>query len=90
LLRVVIVRLALVGLPFVIWFVWRAWAKRTGRPMGSTPYTWLLAAGAVLVGLSLLASVVFHPDNRGSRYVPGEAGPGGAVSKGYFEKTRPK
>ena len=89
-LRIVILRLALVALPFVVWFVWRAWAKRTGREMGSTPYTWLLAAGAVLVGLSLLASVVFHPDNRGEHYVPGEVTPGGGVSPGHFEKPPSK
>jgi hypothetical protein len=54
--------------------------------MGSTPYAWLAAAGAVLVGLSLIATVVFHSDNRHERYVPGEVTAGGDVTKGYFEK----
>ena len=92
LLRIVLIRLLLVAVPFVVWFLWRALARRTGRPMGSTPYAWLLAAGAVLVGLSLAATVVFHPDNRRERYVPGEVRADGSVSKGYFEKppTSPK
>jgi hypothetical protein len=89
LLRVVLLRLLLVAVPFVVWFVWRAWAKRSGHEMGSTPYAWLAAAGAVLVGLSLVATVVFHPDNRQDRYVPGEVTPSGAVTPGYFEKAPP-
>ena len=94
--RIVLIRLLLVATPFAVWFVWRAWAKRTGRPMGSTPWAWLAASGLVLVGLSLIATVVFHPDNRRERYVPGEVRADGSVSKGYFTpapaspKTAPK
>ena len=44
-LRVLILRAALVAAPFVIWFVWRARARRSGREMGSTPFAWLFAAG---------------------------------------------
>jgi drug/metabolite transporter (DMT)-like permease len=80
-------RLALAAIPFVVWFAWRAWARYTGRPMGSTPWPWLFAAAAVLVGLSLVATVVFHPDNRREAYVPGQVRPDGSVSRGYFEKT---
>jgi membrane protein YdbS with pleckstrin-like domain len=87
--RILLVRLVLIALPFAVWFVWRAVALRTGREMGSTPYAWLVAAGAVLVGLSLIATVVFHTDNRRERYVPGEVTPSGAVTKGYFEKATP-
>ena len=87
LLRVILVRLLLFAVPFVVWFVWQGVARRSGRPMGSTPYAWLVAAGAGLIGLSLVAAVVFHPDNRHKRYVPGEVTADGSVSKGYFEKT---
>jgi hypothetical protein len=86
LLRVLGFRALLIALPFAVWFVWAWWARRTGRPMGSTPYAWLFAAGAFLIGLSLVATVVFHPDNRHDRYVPGEVTPSGAVTKGHFEK----
>ncbi|MBS0361436.1 MAG: hypothetical protein JSR98_08645, partial [Proteobacteria bacterium] len=72
---------------FVVWFVWRAWARRTGRPMGSTPWPWLFAAGVSLVGLSLIATALFHTDNRHAPYVPGQAAPDGSVSAGYFEKA---
>ena len=30
---------ALVAAPFVVWFLWRAWAVRTGRPMASMMLT---------------------------------------------------
>ena len=81
-----LIRLLLFAVPFVVWFVWQGVARRSGRPMGSTPYAWLVAAGAGLIGLSLVATVVFHPDNRHGRYVPGEVTADGSVSKGYFEK----
>ena len=86
LLRVVAVRLVLIAIPFGVWFIWRAGAMRSGREMGSTPYAWLVAAGALLVVLSLIASVAFHADNRQARYVPGEVTPSGAVTQGHFEK----
>ena len=85
LLRVLILRGILLLLPFAVWVVWRAWARRTGREMGSTPYAWLFAAGALLMGLSLIATVAFHPDNRRDRYVPGEVRPDGTVTPGRFE-----
>lgn len=89
LLRVLLTRAALFALPFVVWFAWRTWSRRTGRPMGSTPWPWLFAAGAVLVGMSLMAGAVFHRDNRGEVYVPAEATPSGAVTRGHFEKQAP-
>jgi type VI protein secretion system component VasK len=88
LLRLLITRAILVAVPFVIWFIWRAWAKRTGREMGSTPWAWLLAAGALLVGLSLMATAVFHKDNRGERYVPAEVLPDGKVTGSRFEPAK--
>ncbi len=54
--------------------------------MGSTPWPWLFAAGAFLLALSLIGTVVFHTDNRNERYVPGEATPSGRVTEGRFEK----
>ena len=89
LLRVLLIRASLVLAPFAFWFVWRAVARRSGREMGSTPYAWLATAGAVLVGLSLIGTVIFHPDNRHEAYVPGEVTADGAVTKGYFEKPAP-
>src|SRR5258708_28967281 len=87
--RVVLLRLLLVAVPFAIWFIWRAWARRSGREMGSTPYPWLFAAGAVLVGLSLIGAVGFHPDNRAERHVPREGPPGGRVTPGPVEDAPP-
>jgi len=91
-----LIRLALVAAPFVVWFLWRAWARRTGREMGATPWPWLFAAGAALAGLSLIATALFHPDNRRETYVPAQAASDGSVREGYFasapasRKTPPK
>jgi DMSO/TMAO reductase YedYZ heme-binding membrane subunit len=90
LLRIFILRAVLIALPFVAWFVWKAWAERTGRPMGATPWTWLTAAGLVLVGLSLLVTPLFHRDNRGEVYVPGELTSDGRVSEGRYEQQVPE
>lgn len=81
----ILIRAALFAVPFVIWFLWRAWARRTGREMGATPWPWLFGAGCVLVALSLMATAVFHRDNRGETYVPGEVTPSGRVTEGRFE-----
>ena len=88
LLRLLITRAILVAVPFVIWFIWRAWARRSGREMGATPWPWLFAAGALLVGLSLMATAVFHKDNRGERYVPAEVLPDGKVTGSRFEPAK--
>jgi hypothetical protein len=87
LLRIVLTRALLVALPFAVYFLWAAWAKRSGRTMGATPWGWLTAAGCVLVGLSLMATVVFHSDNR-EGYVPAQAHPGGKVTPGGFDPSR--
>jgi drug/metabolite transporter (DMT)-like permease len=84
--RVLLPRLLLIAVPFAIWFVWREVARRTGRPMGATPWAWLFAGGALLVAASLMATVVFQPDNRRETYVPAEAGADGKVSRGHFEQ----
>lgn len=81
----ILFRAILLVVPFALWFAWAAWARRTGRAMGSTPWPWLIAAGAVLVGLSLMSTALFHRDNRGEQYVPGEVGADGRVTKGRFE-----
>ena len=84
--RILILRGILFLAPFAAWFLWQAWARRTGRPMGSTPWVWLVAAAAVLVGLSLMATAIFHTDNRGETYVPAEPRPDGSVAEGHFER----
>jgi hypothetical protein len=88
-LGVFISRALLVALPFAVYFGWRELARRRGREIGATPWAWLFAAGMVLVGLSLMATVVFHGDNRGHTYVPAEAQPGGAVRPSRFDPERP-
>lgn len=88
LLSVILFRAVLVAVPFVVWFVWRAWATRHGKPMGATPWAWLVAAGAVLVGLSLVVSVFFQDDHKDQVYVPAEASADGRVRPGHFEPRK--
>lgn len=87
--RVFLIRGALFLVPFVVWLIWAALARRSGRPMGSTPWPWLFFAGSVLLGLSLVATVVFHRDNRHEVYVPGEVTASGAVTPGRFVEKAP-
>ena len=89
-LRELAPRLLLIAAPFVIWFIWRGVALRTGRPMGATPWTWLVAIAGVLLAASLLATGLFHGDNRGETYVPAEATRDGHVTPGHFEKPAEK
>ena len=84
-----IFRLLLIAVPFSAWFFWREVARRTGRPMGATPWVWLVAAAGLLFGLSLMASALFHDDNREDTYVPAEVTSGGRVTPGHFEKKAP-
>jgi hypothetical protein len=37
-----------------------------------------------------MAGAIFHRDNRGETYVPGEVTASGQVSKGHFEARAPK
>lgn len=89
LLRQLAPRLLLAAAPFVVWFVWREVARRSGRPMGSTPWAWLVGAAGLLVGVSLIATGLFHGEDRGGAYVPAEVEPGGHVAPGHFEKKAP-
>jgi len=90
LLRILIERGWLVALPFVAWLIWRAWARRTGRAMGSTPWPWLFAAGVALFSASMIVSVFFHGDNRDDVYVPGEVAADGRVTPGRFVPQPPR
>jgi lysylphosphatidylglycerol synthetase-like protein (DUF2156 family) len=84
LLRILIERGWLVALPFLAWLIWQAWARHTGRAMGSTPWPWLFAAGVALFSVSMIVGVFFHRDNRDDLYVPGEVTAGGRITPGRF------
>lgn len=83
-LRIILIRSVLVATPFVIWFVWREWARRNGREMGATPWSWLVAAAAVMVAASMLILPLFHDEGGGGRYVPAETLPDGRVVPGHY------
>lgn len=81
----ILLRVVLVAIPFLIWFAWAAWARRSGRPMGTTPWPWLVVASALILAASLMGTVAFKPDNRDKIYVPGEVTADGRVTPGRFE-----
>ena len=84
-LRLFILRGALVAAPFVAWFAWEAWRRRKGLEPRNAPWPWLIAAAGLLLGASLMATSVFNTDNRGQTYVPGEVTTDGRVSEGRYE-----
>ena len=84
--RLYLIRVLLFLTPFAVYVVWREVARRTGRPMGSTPWAWLVAAGATLAVLSLVAEAVLPHGADHGRYVPGDVRPDGTVRPGHFEE----
>ncbi len=52
--------------------------------MGSTPWTWLVAAGASLAALSLVVSALFPIGPHSGTYVPARVRPDGSIARGYF------
>jgi type VI protein secretion system component VasK len=87
-IRVVLYRILLAALPLLFYWVWRQIALRRGKVMGATPWGWLIGLGGVLAGLSLMATVAFHPDNRGQVYVPAEPEATGAVGAAHFDAKK--
>ena len=81
-LRFLLLRIVLVVLPLVIWIGWAEISRRRGRPIGETPWAWLIAAGFGLFILSLAATAVFTPQARNSVYVPSQVGADGRVIPG--------
>jgi hypothetical protein len=84
LVRSLLIRAAFFLLPFVAFFLWREAARRTGRPMGATPWTWLVALGATLAVLSLVVSALVPMRPLTGTYVPAHVRPNGTIAPGYF------
>jgi hypothetical protein len=78
------IRLAIFALPFVVYFIWREAARRSGRAMGSTPWPWLVVLGAVLAAASLVGTVMFKPEPQAGTYIPAEVRADGTVAPGHF------
>ena len=87
--RVLLIRLVVFSLPFAGWFLWREVAFRLGRPKRQTPWAWLIGGGALLAGLTLVASAVFPGGPDRGTYVPAQVRADGAVSPGYFVARPP-
>jgi len=77
-------RLLLVAAPFAIWFAYRWWARRTGRPLPPAPYAWLFLTGIALMTGSLFVTALLSPDTRDQVYVPAEAAPDGRITDGRY------
>lgn len=83
-IRLLLARLLLIAVPFAIWFAYRWWAKRRGRPSPATPHVWLFLAGVLLMTTSLFLTALTSPDTRDQVYLPAEAGPDGRVTPGRY------
>ena len=83
-IRVWLIRAALVALPFVIWFAWMRLTR--GSELRAPPWPWLFLAGLGLVAVSTGATVLLSEDNRDRVYVPAEMQPDGSVREGGFQK----
>ena len=86
--RILAIRLVFFALPFVGWLVWRWVARLAGRPVQATPWAWLVAGGALLAALTLVASAVLPGAPDTGTYVPGHVRPDGTVTRGYFIPRR--
>ena len=82
--RILAIRLAIFALPFAGWWIWRLFARRSGRDAGATPWAWLIGGGALLTALSLVVTAVFPAGPDTGTYVPGQVTAGGAVTEGHF------
>lgn len=82
-LSLIAIRLLLVALPFLLWLGWMEIAKRRGKPLGSTPWAWLLAAGLALAAISLIVGGLLAPRvDPDATYVPVQISPTGEVTPG--------
>lgn len=71
-LRLLLFRIGLVLLPLAAWIIWAEIARRRGKPMGSTPWAWLIVAGVALMVASLAVTAVLDPQSPSEKYVPKE------------------
>jgi hypothetical protein len=83
-IRLWLLRAALVALPFVAWYVWSSVARRLGRPVAPAPYAWLFVVGIALMASSVFATVLLRDDHKDDLYVPAEVRDG-QVIPGRFE-----
>ena len=83
--RIWITRLLLAALPFLFYLAWARFHKSRGRDIGATPWGWLIGAGALLAGLSIMATVAFQHDNTSRTYVPAQTQADGSVRPGHYE-----
>ena len=84
-IRILLVRGLLVALPFIAWFAWSWWARRTGRTVPAAPYAWLFLGGMTLMALSLFATALIGDDHKDEVYVPAEV-VDGRVTPGRYEE----
>lgn len=84
-LRLIIIRLVLIAIPFLVWFTWRRWALSQGREVRAWPWGWLVLAAAILLAGSIAGRSLLAPSNLGKTYVPAETQRDGSVRPGRYE-----
>ena len=85
LFKLLLSRLVLAAIPFAVYFAWHFYIKSRGRDAPAPPWGWLIAAAAVVVGLSIIVTVAVTPNNKGRHYVPAQTLPDGSIRPGRYE-----
>jgi len=85
LLKILLSRLVLAAIPFAVYFAWHFYIKSRGKDAPAPPWGWLIAAGAVMVGLSVILTVAVTPNNKDRHYVPAQTRPDGSITPGHYE-----
>lgn len=85
--RVVLVNLLVLLLPFIVYFAYVRLTrpeKQASEVWSDTPIFWLLSAGAMMMIVALVTLVSFNVSEQGGRYVP-PAYKDGKIIPGHYE-----
>jgi hypothetical protein len=87
-MRIILMLLFPLVVPFVTYSAWAWWRRRKGRsiPGDGPPTLWLLFAGVALVLLTLAGVSLSGGEEPGGRYVAPRLLPDGRIEPGHVER----
>ena len=86
-IRMLLLRVLLVALPFVAWWTYATLARRAGREPPRAPYAWLFLGGMALMAASIFATALLGDEHTDDVYVPAQVLDDGRVAPGRYEKA---